>query len=547
MAPYGIDLPSRLQATFEFGLDFPSRHQATVNYDVDKPSRLQATINHGTDKPSRLQTTTGYGKDSPSELNTSNQFGQDFVSRLQATLEYGVDIEAYLATETSATLPPPTELGDPDAPSPTPVAVPQIELRAPLVTILNLTSGGSYRWESVAIGRTVNQGWHGNVQIAYLEDLEFSEETLWKIILDDGTASEETPPLIAVEREGGWDLSGDIAQFDLIDQTMWKLSKPGMSLPTFLSTTNSVITSSGIASTVGSTAGVQIVGFPSFPVMEEDIKQSKGLDPLLRMLAVAAYEFVIRQDSKLSCFPFEFKGARFTPPFDTARMRRDASKRITQMRFEKTSRITGRFCFPFNEAKFHTVAFPYPLYGAAPSDESSSGFITYVATFNGDPSSGTLIKFWVLAGVPPNIGVPEVGVGLSTHATIVVEPPANPEIEGFNVDAVCCFSGVPEGLPPGVETNFAFTYGTPERPADSPWTEALMPSQSYMAARAQPILWMRSKGWKTLSVGGPLYLGGDLLMEMAIPRFPVARVEQIQHQVSANQAQTSYEGFVVPW
>lgn len=412
-----------------------------------------------------------------------------------------------------------------------------------------LCSLGVFKLESVNITETVNAGvnWSASLVDHTIEPLLVTEGMDLSIRISTPSDEYISPPLVCESPTKNTNLNGKFGQLSGIDKTTWLLSKDDLSFDTFINQT-----SKAIIDQCAGTVGVSVFGVESFPLSEEDVKNSKVIDVITRLIEYSAQNYRIRRDGAIECFSVLYEG-----PINESLMYREVSEsishaaRVDSMKIEKTSRISGaeEVCFRFDSPGLKTVQLPYPIYRATPIDRSTYGYISLVTVFNGGFNGPVTGLFPLEQGVIVTPGSIDYSLP-GTHASLVVKPPLT-LIGNATIDAKICFSGKPadpsipnEPIP--IQSAFRRQIGSGSRPAKSVWTDTSHPNPQWVSDHALGYMVEQNKGYHPMSAEGPLNLTVSLLQRFTSPGHGIARIETFTHSVNArsNSASTSVSGYV---
>lgn len=412
-----------------------------------------------------------------------------------------------------------------------------------------LCSLGIFKLGAVNITETVNGGvnWSASLIDHIIDPLSVTEGL--DLTIRIRTLSDEyiSPPLICEAPTKNTNLSGKFGALSGIDKTTWLMSRDDLSFDTFINQTSRYI----IDQCAG-TVSVSVFGVESFPMSEEDVKNSKILDVLTRLLEISAQNYRIRRDGAILCFPVTYLGPvneslRYTDFNETI----SHAARVDSIKIEKTSRIAGgeEICFRFDSQGFKTVQLPSPLYRATPIDRSSYGYISLVTTFNGDLNGPVTGLFPLRDDVIVTPGPIDYSLP-STHASLVVMPPLT-LIGNTLIDAKVCFVGNPAdpnipNNPIPIQPAFRRKIGSGTRPSARIWTDTIHPNPQWLQDHSLGYMIEANKGYHTIAGDGPLNLTVDLVQAFTSPGHSTGKIMTFTHSVNSksNTATTSVSGYV---
>jgi len=412
-----------------------------------------------------------------------------------------------------------------------------------------ISSLGTFKLDSVSITETVNAGvnWSCNLINHTIDPISIPEGTDFVIKIDDSSDEYISPPLVIETPAKSTSLSGKTGVLSGIDKSTWLLSRDDLSLDTFLNST-----SKAIIDQCAGVVSVSVFGVESFPMSEEDVKNSKILDVLTRLIAFSAQGYYIRKDGAIQVFPVTYKGPlNDSLRYDSFDESISYGNRVDSLKIEKTSRITGgeEVCFRFDSTGIKTVQLPQPLYKATPVDRSAYGYISLVTLFNGGtqgPVTGIfpLVQNVIVTTGPQDFSLP------ATHATLVVNQPLT-LIGQATIDAKVCFSGNPVdpsilNNPIPIQAAFRRQIGSGSRPATNIWTDTNFPNPQWITDHALDYMIEKNKGYHPIAGSGPMNLTASLLQQFTSPGHATGIIQSVTHSLSVrgNSAKTSVSGYV---
>lgn len=400
-------------------------------------------------------------------------------------------------------------------------------LRRPWIKV---HGGPNAKTLSADFGSVINGGWSADLTFGGLHDIEFDQYDPIRIEASDGAGGHIlTPELVAESRETSESFGGPRTSFSLIDLDSFKLSEGGRSLNTFLR-----VHAGDIVSGIEAEWGVKkILRAPSFPVLEEDIKDSAGWDALLRLAAVNADSLVVNGDGNVEFIRNDQKGPGVAFKADSIRRAFTPSLSYTGFSAVKTSTIPGGGIqrYTFTQPGYATFQLRSPLIAVLPRDRSVAGGTGYLSLWQGQPGSPTskLVAFHLLGQLPVNLSVPVEG-GIATHAAVRVYPPK----DGSATDAALELLGSsPEPAFAGTDLAFVVRSGSGRR--TKVWREQMLPAEAFVQARLSRYLWEASKTSRTLEYEGACNLDMQLTTELLRSGYPSNRAEEVRHSFADGQ------------
>lgn len=407
-----------------------------------------------------------------------------------------------------------------------------------------------------SFGNTVNQGWGGSIVLKYGRMPFGDSDLVVRIFVEQKTGAEtvrvESGKMTFANkgREQAVGRAGSNSS-QLVDWALKKLAKPGQSFPTFQATT-----SDQVYATLAAGSGVRISGLPKIRIPLEDVKQSKPLDGIRRMLAVDGSDFVIDQTGRIVCTAAAQTQGEF-PTRAAARLNyaEDDNARVTGLLVERPKAITDQVCFDFATADRHVVTLPYPLVNAQFVDRSpgGGGFFDLIGLWNGDPNGkGKLLGLHNSGIVATDfiVNVPFNGTGPITHLTVNIYTSAFGILTGEEVQKRLCVLGTPWNSDPQDNTpGFSRFLGNNTWPSSDPWSEPLIPSESWAIARQASYIWQRSKTWKTVAADFNRVVAGEVGQKFRGRAYgedwPIAKVASVNFSGSGTSVKTSLVAHVV--
>lgn len=391
------------------------------------------------------------------------------------------------------------------------------------------------------LGEAGVEGWRWRAELPGLYPPDSADDTPFVLMLKDRGFPIFSPPLVALSRSTTESQQGKRSELAGMDLAMWKLGRDDLNLPSFRNTTTTAIVAAVSAAT-----GVEFVGTPHWEVGEEEIKASKGSDPILRIAAAAAMTIRTLPNGKVVFQPVGANAGGYDLPASSITQRVDSTRKITGMTLQKTSRLSGAFEVSFNEAGNKTWQFTTPMANAFPIDLSTSGVVKFIGLWNGDPGAGgVLVQAYPLNGFQAGQEI-AVGTGVPpiTHGSVVIEAGTNPGGLVSDVIAVRLrFQGQPwNGGASSTaigDPEFRTTVGDQSRPAKQAWTEPLWRDKAQVDAIKGDFLVQANKGYDTLSWSCPLWLPvsmGELIVRGG---YPDSVIEAYSHKVAVGAVSTT--------
>lgn len=437
------------------------------------------------------------------------------------------------------------EMGVPYAP-PDPGAVPGLfninlltGLYRPWVKVHGPISG---KVATADLQTKINGGWTGNVAFLGLKDLEFSEEGEFRIEMSDGAGGYLlSPPMVAESRDGDESFSGPVTSLSLMDRTSFRLSQTGRSLATFVR-----MGTREILAAIADEWNVSIAGAPDFPVLEEDVKDSSGWDPILRYAAVAAKHVLVDPDGVLRFVDCWQTGPRVSMRCTNVNRKVIPSLKYTGFSAVKTSTMPpgGLQSYSFNRQGFASFALKSPLRNPIPTNRSVRGGLRYLALWAGEPSaaSSKLVAFHLMGGSQVNLSIPVHQGLVVTHATVAVVPAQDNRAQ---IDARLDLFGAPPEPPyAGTDAAFVVKHGVDGGRRTQIWREQTLPSAAYVEARIPRYLWEASKRSRPLSYRGRCDLRVRPTTKLIRAGHASNRAEEVSHRFTAGSIpETSVQAF----
>ena len=414
-----------------------------------------------------------------------------------------------------------------------------------------LSPFGKLECRTCRVGNKVNEGWYGSVTLRVpltIDESTMPANTIFQIVILDDNDAFYSGPMVACRPNAGYGQSGPTAKLEFSDATMWALGQPGVSFDTFKAT-NSVAIANAIAAqaTLVSRYPVTINGLPQWPIPLEEIKQSKPIEGLRRLGAVAGMDFVIDTTGTMT---FVSANSVTGAPWPSQKVKdiqefRDLSRRCTGLLVERQDPHTdiNNPVIRFTQPGFYTGTLAHPLMNAGYHDLSNAGYIDKVGFWQGDPSgNGKLIAFFQNLDNFAPITVPLTGRWPATHYSLNVYLSATQVLSGQATDAAVQFYGTNYNttlLQAGVGPPFRVRLGTTDWPHTKPWVEPLIPSQAFASARENPYIFQRNRDYHRFTAAhSRLWLTGSL-GQVATPRvygvnWGPFRVDAFEHILEAS-------------
>lgn len=506
-----------------------SRFATRVAGTLAGPARFATTLHGEQDRGARFRTSDADAVGAGARFSTGLQLGQAAAASMSTGLPYGDTI----------TLGGPYGL--------------QV-INAEIIMVLKAPDGSTHPLQSLKIGEALNKGWDWECTLPEHVGIDGPDENVYTIIVEAGGAVLESPPLVALDPEISASVSeGEGTTLAGIDRTMYRLSRDAHSFPIFRNSSTSAILGA-----IASAAQVSFLnaGGVTFPVGEEEIKNQKAVDPVARVALAAAHYFRIDKAGNVVFLPIFYDAQAPERPFGfTALKRRKAKARlVTEVVFQKSSRLQGKITVPFDSPGYKKGAFPNPLQpGVFATDISTSGFIDLIGIWEGSPDAGGKLGQFIVLGtfLGGSITTTSVVMGITqaTHYTLTVGVPMG---YAGGVAAKVLFMGTPaDGITVPVDREFTYTHQTgisPARPRGSPWRDSLWPTRSHVIARADQLTWHLNKGYHTMALQGPLFLPFTVGQSLVLPNPWVdVRIERWSHTISPEAVETTLEAHAKTW
>lgn len=396
------------------------------------------------------------------------------------------------------------------------------------------------------VTHTIAQGVTASIQLQQSISLDALAEGSCQIQIDNRTDGYESPPMRALIRRRRKSMQGRAWSLELVDEASWKMSQRGQSLPTFIGSSSTAITTA-----LATLAGVTVTGMPDWPVLVEDIKQAQLSDALRRMCAAMALETIVTASGAIVVVPVMWSSGNYSFRPDTVEEVGSTARRFTGLRVEKSSPISSQFCFVADteqteQTSYHTFAFGNPLTNVQYTESGvSGGAISYVVVWNGTPGQpgSVAVRGW---GALPISG-PFDPTLPGTHATVVFEPSPAAVALGIPGTFGICFVGSPPLLAAGLDLSFSEFVGSTERPFPQTYSEQLIPTRAAAIANGPGYLRQRNKDAYRVTASGRLHLDIELAAEMDIDEedgWPASKIETFTHNMAESGFTTSVEGCI---
>lgn len=414
-----------------------------------------------------------------------------------------------------------------------------------------LSPYGRLPLRSARVSVRVNDGWSGSVTLRTPIAVNFAPKTRFQIVIWDEHDVQMSAPMVASMRRNGYSLEGPRGSLEFHDAALYDMAQPGVSFPTFLRSD-----SLSIQRAISQKANVPISGLPYWWVNFEEIKQSKPIDALRRLGAVAGMDLYVSRAGTVS-----FRSARATSgDWPMQRLKsieesRDLSRYVTGCLVEKQAPIQNEKEFRFTAPGFYTGALPQPMGNCSFIDTSVTGmgFIGEVGFWKGDPAkNGSLVALirmpgeeFVTGSVVPSNAWP------ADHWSLNVIESTLQGVTNQEVDAGVKFTGTAwdqASIPIGVDASFRVRIGDRTWPMANPWVEPLIPSAAWVTAHEADYIFQRNRDYHTVQVEHSCQVLAGELGQKVQTRIKgvnqtVFRADEITTQISAKgTASTTVSG-----
>lgn len=408
----------------------------------------------------------------------------------------------------------------------------------------------------------VNRGWAWTAKVPGClgKPKQIAAQTYVIQILDGLGSGRTSPPLRAgIEAKIEFGSDGLYTTIGGSDQTTWKLSQPGQSLPTFRR-----VTANYVLEVIANHVGIPIIAPDlGFSINEEDVKQSNWWDPIARIAETGLCNIVIDDGGSVRLVPYDLKVGTTTFAASKIEWGYKEDQAVTGFVVSKKSPHyqtnkpeDRRYTFDSIGHKVQQLRQPvnYPI----PFDKSDNGRCYSVGFWDDDPGTpkAKLIQYWSLGATDGAfLSVPIQGQNPARFMTLDVYPPAPPydqqpilarvEVGGSNPEQ--------EQTPLGVDLAFTVTVGTVSGPSARPGDvreEPLYPSASWVVSREDALLAEANKSAYPFSVSGGINCRMALCSELRVSidddlvpsdDCPKGRIERIEDKFDASGFQTSIQ------
>lgn len=399
---------------------------------------------------------------------------------------------------------------------------------------------------NVEIGETLNAGHaHHDLTLTFPGEVIVSKEARASFAATCEGFERPCPPMVILTATPTRDAAGSTVSTSvkLMDEATWKMSKDGVSLPSFRR-----VFVSQILSALGQALGVEFVGSENWWVGEEDIR-GKGKDAVGRIASAQVAFTKVDRYGRVQFVPMGASAGGGGWAFTNVSRGIDATRHATGVWCQKTSSIPGNLKLgPWTSEGNKVVALTTPIARGVAFDRSQSGYISFVGFWQGDPGQpGSLLVDYTWF-VEPGIITVGTGSGPITHVSADVELPAD---ESGIVAALLEVLVTPvANLPSGVEPEFRIAIGDvttdSSRPAPVVMTEQLWPNRGFVLARTAGILLILRMDADPINVSGPLFLPLGLMEEVQPPNCPTGLVKSYKHSINVSGSTATTTAALIP-
>jgi len=357
---------------------------------------------------------------------------------------------------------------------------------------LSLSGGAEVAHATVSrIGCKANQGWSWSAVVNSASGPDPYQDlfTAYKINWTDGLGNSRTSPDLAWVNPRDFSeasiVSGPaIQQMGGVDMTGTRMRTNNQSFPSFLASGTVAILDA-----LSSRAGVSINGHEGrseldFYVIEEDVKNTKLIDALNRILNVAAGEYSVKTDNAIELRLWEDSGPDLEFDYSDLKHVPDPARIFTGLRLGKRSsaRYDTEQVYDFNSAGFVNQPLSPTLDAPFATNESISGAGNiYAVTFYNAANEWVEHFDFTLGARPAPGGVR--GSGTCTYLIAEVVPPT----VGTTIRARVRVNGTaPGSLPSGVSPEFIYppmSEGLGSWPAEGDFVDQLFPGYAWAESR----------------------------------------------------------------
>lgn len=357
---------------------------------------------------------------------------------------------------------------------------------------LSLSGGAQVAHATVSrIGCKANQGWSWSAVVNSASGPDPYQDlfTAYQIAWTDGLGNSRTSPDLAWVTPRDYSeatiVSGpSIQQMGGVDMTGTKMRTNNQSFPSFLASSTGAILSA-----LATRAGITLDGYTGraeldFYVIEEDVKNAKLIDALTRILNVAAGEYYVRPDNRLSLRLWEDSAPDLNFDYSTLKHDPDPARIFTGLRLGKRSsaRYDTEQVYDFNSSGFVTQSLSPTLNAPFATNESISGAGNVAAVTFYNASDQWVEHYDFTLGSRPAPGGTR-GTGTCTYLVAEVVPPTI----GTTIRARIRVNGTaPGSLPTGVSPEFVYppmATSLGSWPAEANFVDQLFPGYAWAAAR----------------------------------------------------------------
>lgn len=378
---------------------------------------------------------------------------------------------------------------------------------------LSIAGGAEVAHASVtSISCKANQGWswsgvvRSNSGPSLYQDLFSAYSIAWT----DGLGNSRTSPSLTWVNPREYTEETSIAspaltQMGGVDLTGTKMRQNNQSFSSFAASSTGAIFAA-----LSGRAGITLDGYSGrseldFYVIEEDVKNAKLIDALNRVLNVAAGEYYVRPDNRLSLRLWEDSAPDLSFDFSTLVHTVDPARIFTGLRLGKRSsaRYDTEQVYDFSSSGFVTQSLSPTLNLPFATNEtiSGAGNIAAVTFYNASDEWVSHQDFTL--GSRPAPGGPH-GSGTCTYFVAEVQPPTI----GTTIRARLRVNGTaPGALPAGVSPEFIYppmATSLGAWPAEGDFVDQLFPGYSWAEARYPYIKSKLNAPGDKLRLTGPL-------------------------------------------
>lgn len=410
---------------------------------------------------------------------------------------------------------------------------------------LSLAAGGEVADSTVSsISCKANKGWSwsGVVNSASGPDPYQDLFTAYKIDWTDGLGNSRSSPDLTWTTPRDFTVASAtsgpaILQMGGVDLTGTKMRLNNQSFSSFLASNTGAILAA-----LASRAGITLDGYTGrseldFYVIEEDVKNSKLIDALNRILNVAAGEYFVRPDNRLSLRLWEDSGPDLDFDFSDLKHVPDPARIFTGLRLGKRSsaRYDTEQVYDFNSSGFVTQSLSPTLNTPFATNESVSGAGNVAAVTFYNASDQWVEHYDFTLGSRPAPGGTR-GTGTCTYLVAEVVPPTI----GTTIRARIRVNGsAPGSLPTGVSQEFVYppmATSLGSWPAEGDFVDQLFPGYAWAEARYPYIKNKLNAPADKLIMTGPLQANSTVdLFSRYTYRSRVYKVDSVEWNFDSKQ------------